>query len=229
MKVCFSISRLALAGFAFWILSCNTPQEAPPTSQEEIISKQLTADSAKAIASRIQSSLALEIADGLQFTLWASDSLAPDPIAMTMDDQGTLYLTRTNRQKHSEFDIRGHQDWMTASIRMQSVEDRRAFLHETFAPEKSEQNAWLEDLNHDSIHDWRDLAVERDEVWRLEDRDQDGLADVSTRVVNDFHEEVTDVMNAVLYYDKDLFVGIGPDLWKLEDTDGDGIPDKRRH
>ncbi|MCB0600654.1 MAG: HEAT repeat domain-containing protein [Saprospiraceae bacterium] len=227
MKVCFSISRLALAGFAFWILSCNTPQEAPPTSQEEIISKQLTADSAKAIASRIQSSLALEIADGLQFTLWASDSLAPDPIAMTMDDQGTLYLTRTNRQKHSEFDIRGHQDWMTASIRMQSVEDRRAFLHETFAPEKSEQNAWLEDLNHDSIHDWRDLAVERDEVWRLEDRDQDGLADVSTRVVNDFHEEVTDVMNAVLYYDKDLFVGIGPDLWKLEDTDGDGIPDKK--
>ena len=227
MKDRMLIARLALAGSALWILSCNSPQEAPATPKEEIISKQLVADSAKAMAERIQSSLALEVADGLQFTLWASDSLAPDPIAMTTDEKGTLYLTRTNRQKHSEFDIRGHQDWMTASIRMQSVEDRRAFLHETFAPEKSEQNAWLEDLNQDSIHDWHDLAVERDEVWRLEDRDQDGLADVSTRVVNDFHEEVTDVMNAVLYYDKDLFVGIGPDLWKLEDTDGDGIPDKK--
>ena len=227
MKDRMLIARLALAGSALWILSCNSPQEAPATPKEEIISKQLVADSAKAMAERIQSSLALEVADGLQFTLWASDSLAPDPIAMTTDEKGTLYLTRTNRQKHSEFDIRGHQDWMTASIRMQSVEDRRAFLHETFAPEKSEQNAWLEDLNQDSIHDWHDLAVERDEVWRLEDRDQDGLADVSTRVVNDFHEEVTDVMNAVLYYDKELFVGIGPDLWKLEDTDGDGIPDKK--
>ncbi|MEZ4898283.1 MAG: HEAT repeat domain-containing protein [Saprospiraceae bacterium] len=226
MKIRLLFVSLTLGIASLWISSCGTSQE-PSVAKEQIISKELTADSARAHAERIESSLALEVADGLQFTLWASDSLAPDPIAMTMDDQGTLYLTRTNRQKHSEFDIRGHQDWMTASIKMQDVEDRRAFLHETFAPEKSEANAWLEDLNHDSIHDWHDLAVERDEVWRLQDRDHDGLADVSTRVVNDFHDEVTDVMNAVLYYNNDLFVGIGPDLWRLQDTDGDGIPDEK--
>ena len=48
--------------------------------------------------------------------LWASDSLATDPVAMAIDEQGRIYLNRTNRQKNSEFDIRGHRDWMTESI-----------------------------------------------------------------------------------------------------------------
>ena len=68
-------------------------------------------------ARQIQEKATIKTADGLQLSLWASDSLAPDPIAVSVDDQGRVYLTRTNRQKNSEFDIRGHRDWMTASIR----------------------------------------------------------------------------------------------------------------
>ena len=94
-------------------------------------------------AKTVRENTAAIVADGLKLTLWASDSLAPDPIAMSVDNEGAIYLTRTNRQKHSEFDIRGYRDWMTASISLQSVEDRRAFLHETFAPEKSDENSWL--------------------------------------------------------------------------------------
>ena len=168
-----------------------------------------------------------QLADGLRVSLWASDSLAPDPIALSMDDQGRVYLTRTNRQKNSEFDIRGHRDWMTRSIALQSVEDRRAFLKDIFATEKSEANSWLKDLNGDSLHDWRDLAVEQDEVWRLEDEDGDGLADVSTRILSDFNEEITDVAGALLVRKDDMFVGIGPDMWRVQDTDGDGLPDTK--
>lgn len=42
---------------------------------------------------------------------------------------GRIYYTTTNRQKNSEFDIRGHRDWEIASISLQSIEDKRAFLH----------------------------------------------------------------------------------------------------
>jgi len=204
--------------------SCNKRSDKPIETPVMIYEDSLTGV-AKAIEAR--ENIAAKLADGLELGLWASDSLAPDPVAMDIDDQGRIYITRTNRQKNSEFDIRGHRDWMTASIALQSVEDRRAFLRATFAPEKSLENEWLKDLNNDSIHDWRDLTVEKDEVWMLEDRTGNGIADVSTRILEDFNEEITDVAGALLVRDKDLFVGIGPDMWRLWDSNDDGVLDEK--
>lgn len=178
-------------------------------------------------AKEIREKTSAKVIDGIQMTLWASDSLAPDPVAMSIDDQGRVYLIRTNRQKNSEFDIRGHRDWMTESIGLQTVEDRRAFLRKTFAPEKSKENEWLKDLNEDGSHDWHDLAIEKDEVWRLEDTNGDGIADKSMRVLNDFFEEITDVAGGLLVRGKEMFIGIAPDLWQVKDTDGDSIFDKK--
>jgi quinoprotein glucose dehydrogenase len=168
-----------------------------------------------------------KVGDGLQLKLWASDSLAPDPVAMSIDDRGNIYLTRTNRQKNSEFDIRGHRDWMTESISLKTVEERRAFLHKTFDPKNSKKNEWLKDLNNDGIHDWHDLAVENDEIWRLEDSNKDGIADVSKRILNDFHEEITDIAGGVLIREKDAFVAIAPDLWRLENKNKAGVYQKK--
>ena len=170
---------------------------------------------------------AVTILDGLELSLWASDSLSPDPIALKMDEQGRAYVTRAVRQKNSEFDIRGHRDWMTASISLQSVEDRRAFLRETFAPEKSAENEWLADLNEDGSHDWRDLAVERDQILRLEDRNGDGVADLSRVFVESPHTEVTDVAGGVLPFGGDVYMAQAPDLWRYTDTDGDGMADTK--
>ncbi len=198
----------------------SAPVETP------MIKKEDPAQSA-AKAAEIRKNTAAQVIEGINLSLWASDSLAPDPVAMSIDDEGRVYLTRTNRQKNSEFDIRGHRDWMIPSISLQSVEDRRAFLRATFAPERSKENEWLEDLNKDGSHDWRDLAIEKDEVWRLEDQSGDGFADISTRILSDFHEEVTDVAGGILVRDNDVFITIGPDMWRLKDTNGDGVLDQK--
>ena len=182
---------------------------------------------AQSRAKEIREKTAVKLADGLQLNLWASDSLAPDPVAMDIDELGRVYLTRTNRQKNSEFDIRGHRDWMTESIGLQTVEDRRAFLHKTFAPERSKENEWLADLNEDGVHDWHDLAVEKDEIWRLEDKNSDGIADESIRILSDFFEEITDVAGGLLVRAGEIFVAIAPDLWRVKDTNGDGVMDKK--
>src|SRR4030095_2634278 len=58
-------------------------------------------------ANEIRKNTPAQLAEGLTLTLWASDFLAPDPAAMSIDAAGNVYLTRTNRQKNSEFDIRG--------------------------------------------------------------------------------------------------------------------------
>ncbi|PCJ93280.1 MAG: heme-binding protein [Flavobacteriaceae bacterium] len=206
------------------ILSCNNtpkiPTEIPLTKVQDSLSGVLAAKESREKISPF-------IAEGLTLSLWASDSLAPDPIAMDIDDEGRIYITRTNRQKNSEFDIRGYRHWMTPSISWETVEDRRDFLHEFFAPEKSEENAWLKDLNNDSIHDWRDLAVEKDEVWMLEDQTGNGIADISTRILEDFNSEITDVAGALLVRENDVFVGTGPDMWRLTDTNGDLVLDTK--
>ena len=219
MKRTFLVTACVVMG----LYGCNFSDSK---NKPEILVKTVGEDDA-AYAAKVESETAVKLADGLKISLWATDSLAPDPVSMTIDDYNTIYLTRTNRQKNSEFDIRGHRDWMTESISWQSVEDRRAFLKRFFDPQESEKNNWLEDLNGDGSHDWRDLTVEKEEIWKLEDTNGDGRADRSTRVLNDFHEEITDVAGAILVRRKDAFVGLGPDLWRLEDTDGDGYYDKK--
>lgn len=213
------MKKLQLITVLLCLAGCEKTEKFIPMQIRE------NAESALQNAQRIESETPIQLANGLTIKLWASDSLAPDPIAMSIDDLGNIYLTSTERQKHSEFDIRGYQEWMIPSISFKTVEDRRAFLKKTFAPERSKENEWLADLNGDGSHDWRDLTVEMDEVWKLTDENGDGRADVSTRIVQDFNEEITDVAEGLLVREKDMFIGIGPDLWRLQDKNGDGIPE----
>ncbi len=222
MKIA-SLKILLISLFPILFLSnCKqeTPKETPLMVKENPVG---IVERAK----EVRENTAIQLADGLKVSLWASDSLAPDPIAMSVDDFGNVYLTRTNRQKNSEFDIRGHRNWITPSIALQSVVERRAFLREYFAPEKSEENSWVKDLNNDGSHDWKDLAIEQEEIWKITDETGDGIADVSTRILSDFNEEITDVAGALLVRREDVFVGVGPDMWRLKDTNDDGVLDEK--
>lgn len=179
------------------------------------------------LADSIGSKVKPELAPGLSLQLWGIDSLVISPIAIDIDDNGRLYYTTTDRQKHSEFDIRGHRDWEIPSIALQTVEDRRAFLHKELSPENSKKNGWLEDLNGDSSRDWRDLTIEKEHVYRMEDINGDGVADLSQHVVDDFNDEVTDVAGGVLAEGDDLYVAVAPDLWRMKDKNKDGIADEK--
>ncbi|MFZ9660540.1 MAG: HEAT repeat domain-containing protein [Chitinophagaceae bacterium] len=173
---------------------------------------------AAAMTKTIETTVTPQIAEGLTLKLWAMDSLVADPVSIDVDDQGRIYYTRTNRQKSSEFDIRGHEDWEIESIQLTSIEEKRAFLHKTLSPENSSKNLWLRDVNGDSSHDWRDMTVEKEHIYRVEDTNGDGIADKSQLVVEDFNDETTDAAGGVLKHGDDLFVAIGPDLWKIKEN-----------
>ncbi len=72
--------------------------------------KQLDPAKAAGLAASAEAQFKPELADSLTLRLWGVDSLVISPIAIDIDDDGSLYYTTTNRQKNSEFDIRGHQD-----------------------------------------------------------------------------------------------------------------------
>ncbi len=212
--------------FSFYC--CNGGQkEAEELVYPEKIIK-INPSKAAELAEKIKQEVAVKVAEGLELSLWASDSLVTDPIAISMDDRGGIYYTNAVRLENSEFDIRGHRDWMTQSISWQHVEDRRAFLRKELAPENSEKNkSIVNDLNEDGSHDWKDLLVEKETVWRVEDADGDGLADQAKLYIEDFHEEISDLANGVEEHDGDVFIAVGPDLWRTTDTDGDGIADEK--
>lgn len=178
-------------------------------------------------AKAIEASVTPILSEGLKLSIWAVDSLVYDPISIQMTDQGELIYSRTNRQKDSEFDIRGHQDWEIRSISLQNIEDKRAFLRAELSPERSSENTWLADLNGDGSHDWRDMTVQKEQIYRLKDTDGDGYADQSQLMVEDFNDEVTDVAGAVMMGEDALFVGVGPDMWRLVDKNNDGIMDEK--
>lgn len=174
-----------------------------------------------------QKSISPQLKEGLKLDVWAVDSLVKDPIGIQVNDKGEVLYTRSPRRNNSEFDIRGHQSWEIRSIGIQTIEDKRAFLRSELSPERSSENTWLADLNGDGSHDWRDMTLEKNEVYKLRDTDGDGLADWSQIQVQDFDDEVTDVAGGLLETEEALYVAAGPDLWKLIDKNGDGIMDEK--
>lgn len=188
--------------------------------------KTITSEEAAAEAERTMNEVSVDLPNDLDISLWATKDLLGDPIAIHMDNDGKAWVTVTKRSRNSEFDIRDvDSSWLIESMKWETVEDRREFLHTELAPERSDENTWLPDRNEDGSHDWRDLTVMKEEIWRLEDLTGDGMADQAQLFIRDFHDEVTDVAGAVLHYNDEVFVGVGPDMWRLRDTNNDGMSD----
>ena len=213
---------LVLLFLLIHLLSCK--QE--PAAIAEIKTLRLEPAKAAEIAGKIRESSPARTADGLELSLWASDSLLADPIAISVDPQGRIFYTSATRQENSEFDIRGHRNWMTASISFETPEDRRKFLHETFTADSDESKRFLKDLNKDGVLDWKDLAVEKEQVWFVVDESGDGVADMAQLYHEGFHEEITDVANGVEFTNGEVFISVGPDLWRTSDRDGNGVADQ---
>lgn len=164
----------------------------------------------------------------LIFEKWSGDVNVPDPVAVSLDDHGRVYVTQTQRRKSQDLDIRRNRDWIEDEVGFETIDDKRAFYHERLAPELSEQNKErVEDLNGDGSHDWRDLTVLSEKIHLLEDTDGDGKADKIQVYADDFQTEVTGIAAGVLWHEGEVYSTIAPDVWRLKDTDGDGEADSR--
>lgn len=211
------------------LFACNPePASAPEKSgvaYEELIIE-TDPETAAREATELRSAAAVEVNPGLELSLWASDSLVTDPIAISFAPDGRLFYTRAERMKNSEFDVRGHMDWTEGLMALQTVGDKRNFLRSTFTEGSEQSEKHLNDLNKDGVKDWRDLAVEEESVWFVTDRDGDGVADRTQRFLTDFHEEYTDVANGLTFFDGDVYVAVAPGLWKASDDNKDGTADR---
>jgi len=204
----------------FLFASCS---ESPRESKAD----RLTDTEAQQYANQITDEISVTTSEDLEATLWASEKLMRDPVALDVDRFGRVLVTITERRRNAEIDIRGHSDWMIESGTLETTEQRRDFLHRKLAPKRSEENTWLTDHNDDGSHDWRDLMVSKESILRIEDSTGNGYANRSELLIRDFNEEITDVAGAVLFHEGDVFLGVSPDLWRIQDTNGDGYGDEQ--
>src|SRR5690606_19733158 len=199
--------------------AASTPAQVAPAAEIVAMSDEEVEKAAASIAQQVN----LVPAAGLEATLWAPEKLLGDPVAISVDNQGRIWATVTNRSNNSEFDIRGVPQWEMASVTFETVEDRRTFLRTELAPEKSAENTFIPDRNKDGSHDWRDLAVVQEQVTLLQDTTGNGQANTAQTFLRDFGDEVTDVLGGIYYHNQrdELYLAVGPDAWRVKDTDGD--------
>ncbi|MEN9677017.1 MAG: hypothetical protein RIS76_2913 [Verrucomicrobiota bacterium] len=161
--------------------------------------------------------------NGLRLTRWAREPMVKDPVALSFDDQGALFVAETGRRSTVDIDIRSHRAWLVEDLANQSVDDLRRSFHRWMAPERSLENApWLPDYNQDGVHDWQDLQGVKERIRRLEDTGGTGQATRSTLVAEGFNEEISGVVAGVMPWGNDVWVTGYPNLTRLRDLDDTG-------
>ena len=136
---------------------------------------------------------------------FAPQGMTGSSVGITLDDQGRVYVSHTNRRNNGELDIRKNKTWLLESLALKSPEDRQALIKKKM-PDT-----------------WKDLAKFKEKIIRVEDTDGDGRADKRTVVHEGFNALGNGIAGGVLWHDGALYVTVMPSLYKLTDKDGDGI------
>lgn len=168
-------------------------------------------------------------ANGLERSLVAKEPLLKNAVSVSVDVDGTIYVTESARRKVGDADIREFHNygWAPHDVSFTSVDDKLAFYRKELDGKNKFPKTSLKDFNKDGKIDSKDLTVATEKIIQLVDTDGDGVADKSTVFAENFNTEVTGIAAGVLAWRGDVYATIAPDLWKLRDTTGDGVADKR--
>ena len=157
---------------------------------------------------------------------WSGEINVPDPVALTVDEVGNVYVSSTTRRKAADLDIREHSFWIPDDVALTSPEEKLAFYQRELAPGKLKvPRGGLKDHNKDGSIDWKDLTFQKESIYKLTDTDHDGIADKVTVFAQGFNAPVSGIAAGVMYFDGWVYVTAIPDVWRLKDTDGDGVAD----
>ena len=106
------------------------------------------------------------VAPGIKVDLFATEPQLENPVAISVDERGRVFVAETHRYRTAIFDVTVKTNWLLRDLSLRTVGDRDAFLRETFATNLSV------------------LTRESEQIRLVEDRDGDGRADHSSVFVH---------------------------------------------
>lgn len=140
-----------------------------------------------------------------QFFATHEDNGVTSPTALTVAEDGKLFVAESNRFRHGVEDNRDHLYWLLDDIASRSVEDRRA-LHKK----------WQHQLP------LAEMTKKSEKIRWLKDSTGDGHADQSGIFATQFNDLLDGTAAGILAYDGVLFFACIPNIWALSDFDSDG-------
>jgi len=146
--------------------------------------------------------------------IWAEPGMLQNPVAITFDRTGALYIAETDRAGNAVTDTRNleHLNAVEEDLKLRSVEDRRALIER-----------WIEGGHFEPDF----FTRTEDRVRVLRDTNGDGVADESAVFAGGFNDSVDGIASGLLWVDDTLYFTNIPHLWTLKDTDSDGVADER--
>ncbi len=142
-------------------------------------------------------------APGIEAMLWAAEPLLANPVALSVDEAGRVFVAESHRIERGVFDTRNHQYWLDEDLACRTVADRIALLKKHLK-EFEKYSAW------------------HDQVRRLEDSDGDGKADRSTVFADGFNRLEDGIGSGVLARRGAVYYACIPDLVRLHDDPATG-------
>lgn len=153
------------------------------------------------------------VAPGLKVKLWAAEPMLANPNALSVDEQGRVYVSEANRFEAGVIDVRKTMTWLEEDIASRTVADRIAMVTK-HAAEPSGREA-LE-------------ATDAERIMLLQDTTGSGRADKATVFSEGYNRPEDGLASGVFAYKGNVYATIIPNLYKLRDTDGDGKADETK-
>ncbi|WP_170157502.1 DUF7133 domain-containing protein [Roseimicrobium gellanilyticum] len=141
---------------------------------------------------------------GMKADLWAAEPELANPVALSVDEKGRVFVAETHRLGSSVLDIRNYMFMLEDDLACRTVADRIAMCKKHFGEK------------------FADLEKEEDFIRLMEDRDHDGKADFTSLYARGFNHAEDGIPAGVLARQGTVWATIIPNLWKFDGTNDKG-------
>lgn len=143
--------------------------------------------------------------DGWKVDLFAAEPSLANPVCLSIDDQGKVYVVETFRRRNAVLDIRKLPTWLDDDLALRTVQQR------------------IDLVKRRMPDTWQTLEGLTDRVRLIEDSNGDGVADKDSVFATGFDKLEHGTAAGVLPVGDEVFFASIPSLWRLKDTNGDGV------
>jgi len=160
----------------------------------------------------VKAAAAFRLPPGFQVELYAAEPQLLNPVALCLDDAGRVLVAEEHRFNEGTEENRTRPYLLEDDLQITTLDDRLAMF-------KKWEHKFEGGLSF--------LTKKSDLVRRLEDRDGDGRADVSTVFADGFNEPLDGLGSGLIAREGKVWYTCIPHLWMLEDNDADGRAETR--
>jgi quinoprotein glucose dehydrogenase len=148
----------------------------------------------------------VEFAPGVRANGWAAEPQLANPVAISFDHLGRLYVAETHRYGTSTLDVADFPDLLERDLASRTGADHTRLLESALVARIAK------------------LGVESERVRVLEDTDRDGRADATHVVADGFSRASDGIAGGILADGDQVWLTTSPALWKLSNTDAPAVP-----